>query len=208
MSGKNRIVVDYGEYEGLVLLGAFNNNDGHEIPYSELESLNGFDIVQKYDGIEDYSILKSMVDNNAEGFVVRFSNGDRMKIKGEEYLRLHKIMTNITTTGVWEVLKSGGNMDELLKEVPDEFYKKIKSYVRDLRYAHYQYYEYAGKIHDYFRYGKYNDVEVEPSKKEFALHLERNKIHPKIKAVCFAIWDKKDYDKIIWELIRPEFKKL
>ena len=86
------------------------------------------DVVKKYDGIKDYTTLKGMVEDNHEGFVVRFSNGDRMKVKGEEYVRLHKIMTNLSTTAVWEVLSNGGSMDELLKDVPDEFYEKIKEY--------------------------------------------------------------------------------
>jgi RNA ligase len=200
----NRIVVDYGDYEGLVLLGTFDKN-GKEYDV-EMWSQYGFDVVKKYDGIKDFKELKSMVKDNQKGFVVKFSNGDRVKVKGVEYLRLHKIMTNVTTTGVWEYLKNGEDVLELLKDVPDEFYNKIKSYVKDLRYAYFQISERAGKLHDGFRYGKYGDVDPEPTKKEFAeFVLKREKIlHP----VMFAMWDKKDYSEIIWNLIRPEFKKL
>jgi RNA ligase len=207
MVGKNRIVVDYGDYEGLVLLGAFNTETGNEIPYSELKLLEGFDIVKKYDGIKDYNTLKQMVDNNAEGFVVRFSNGDRMKIKGEEYIRLHRIMTNISTTGIWEMLSNGDNVNELLKDVPDEFYQKIKNYANELKYAHYQISEQCGKSHYYFRYGKYSDKEVEPTKKEYAEHVMKHS-HPNLRSVMFAMWDGKPYDKIIWNILKPEFKKL
>jgi RNA ligase len=163
-------------------------------------------VVKKYDGIRDYSELKSKIDNNAEGFVVRFSNGDRMKIKGEEYLRLHKVMTNLSTTAVWDVLSNGGNMDDLLKDVPDEFYKKIKSYVNTLNYGYYQYWNQLGKTYDYFRFGKYGDKEVEPTKKEFAEHIKNH--HPIAKSIMFAMWDGKDYDKIIWKALKPEYKKL
>jgi RNA ligase len=204
---ENRIVVDYGDYEGLVLLGAFNTETGEEIPYSELKSLEGFDIVKKYDGIKDYSTLKNLVDNNAEGFVVRFSNGDRMKIKGEEYLRLHKIMTNISTTGVWEMLSNGKDINEVLKDVPDEFYKKVKEYADTLNYGHYQVSEQCGKSHDYFRYGKYGDREVEPTKKEYAEHVMKYS-HPPYRSVMFAMWDGKPYDKLIWNILKPQFKKL
>jgi RNA ligase len=201
---ENRIVLDYGNDEKLVLLGTFDKN-GKEIDV-EMWSQYGFDVVKKYDGIKDYKQLKEMVKNDQEGFVVKFSNGDRVKVKGVEYLRLHKIMTNVTTTGVWEYLKNGEDVLELLKDVPDEFYNKIKSYVKDLRYAYFQISERAGKLHDGFRYGKYGDVDPEPTKKEFAeFVLKREKIlHP----VMFAMWDKKDYSEIIWNLIRPEFKKL
>jgi RNA ligase len=213
---ENRIVCSY-DFEDVILLGMINTETGYEVDlYGEgvdvrLKNLInnlGFKVVKKYDGINDYSVLKEMIKDDEEGFVVRFSNGDRMKVKGEEYLRLHKIMTNVSTTVVWEMLSEGQDVLELLKDVPDEFYKKIKMYVQDLRYGHYQYGEYAGKIHDYFRYGKYGDRETEPSKKEFALHLDECKTHPKIKALCFLMWDGKNTDKVIWNYLKPEYKKL
>jgi RNA ligase len=202
----NRIVVDYGGQERLVLLGIINTKTGEELPYDDI-SFDGWDIVQKYDGIKDYSILKSIIDNNAEGFVVRFSNGDRMKVKGEEYLRLHKIMTNISTTGVWEMLSNGKDINEVLKDVPDEFYKKVKEYADRLKYGYFQVSEHCGKSHDYFRYGKYNDRDPEPTKKEYAEHVMKYS-HPPYRAVMFAMWDGKPYDKIIWNILKPEFKKL
>jgi len=203
---ENRIVVDYGGQERLVLLGIINTETGEELPYDDI-SFDGWDIVQKYDGIKDYSTLKSLVDNNSEGFVVRFSNGDRMKIKGEEYLRLHKIMTNISTTGVWEMLSNGKDINEVLKDVPDEFYKKVKEYADRLNYGYYQVSEQCGKSHDYFRYGKYNDREVEPTKKEYAEHVMKYS-HPPYRSVMFAMWDRKPYEKLIWNILKPEFKKL
>jgi hypothetical protein len=204
---ENRIVVNYGTDEKLVMLAVIQTNSGEEYDiydwkYNEL----GFELVKKYDGIKDYSTLKSMISNNAEGYVIRFSNGDRMKIKGEEYLRLHKIMTNLSTTAVWEILSSGGNIDDILKDVPDEFYKKIKSYVSTLNYGYYQYYNQLGKAYDYFRFGKYGDKEVEPTKKEFAEYIKDK--HPIAKSIMFAMWDGKDYDKIIWKALKPEYKKL
>lgn len=203
---ENRIVVDYEGQERLVLLGIIKTETGEEIPYDDIV-VAPWDIVEKYDGIRDYSELKGKVLQNHEGFVVRFSNGDRMKIKGEEYLRLHKIMTNISTTGVWEHLSTGGDIKDLLKDVPDEFYKKVKEYADLLKYGYYQVSEYCGKSHDYFRYGKYNDREVEPTKKQFADHVI-NHGHPPYRAVMFAMWDGKPYEKLIWNILKPEFKKL
>ena len=202
---QNRIVVDYGTDERLVLLGIIKTETGEELSYEDI-SFDGWDIVEKYDGIRDYSDLKNKIEQNAEGFVIRFSNGDRMKIKGEEYLRLHKIMTNVSTTSVWEVLSNGGNFENLLKDVPDEFYKKIKSYEKDLKYSHFSISEYCGKLHDGFRYGKFGDKE-EPTKKEYAEFVMKN-VKPGLRPVMFWMWDKKDYGSIIWKLIKPEFRKL
>ena len=202
---ENRIVVNYEGQERLVLLGIINTETGEELPYNDL--FEGFDVVKKYDGIRDYSELKGKVEQNSEGFVVRFSNGERMKIKGEEYLRLHKIMTNVSTTGVWELLSSGGDINEFLKDVPDEFYKKVKDYADLLKYGFYRVSEDCGKSHNYFRYGKYNDREIEPTKKQFAEHVI-NHGHPPYRAVMFAMWDGKPYDKLIWNVLKPEWKKL
>ena len=207
---ENRIVVNYGDEEKLVVLGMTSRVSGKELDYDSMVNIHnesGMPVVKKYDGIRDYSELKSKIAQDAEGFVVRFSNGQRVKIKGEEYLRLHKIMTNVSTTGVWELLSNGGDINEFLKDVPDEFYKKIKDYADTLNYGYYQVSEHCGKAHTYFRYGKYGDREVEPTKKEFAEHVMTNS-HPPYRSVMFAMWDEKPTDKLIWNILKPEFKKL
>ena len=201
---ENRIVLDYGTDEKLVLLGTFDKN-GKEMDV-EIWSQWGFDVVKKYDGIKDFKELKMMVKDDQEGFVVKFSNGDRIKVKGVEYLRLHKIMTNVTTTGIWEYLKNGEDVMELLKDVPDEFYKKIENYIKDLRYSYFQISEDAGKRFDYMMYGKYNDKEPITDRKEFAEWVLTQPKH--MSGILFRMFDKKDYSEIIWNLIRPEFKKL
>jgi RNA ligase len=213
---ENRIVVQY-EYDDLILLGMIETKTGYEVDLHKegtdvrlknlIDNL-GFKVVRKFDKVKSYEPLKHFIPDSKEGYVVRFSNGDRIKIKGEEYLKLHKLMTNVSTTAVWEMLSEGRDVLELLKDVPDEFYKKVKMYVLDLRYSYLSYSEYAGKMHDKFRYGKFNDRYPEPTKKEFAEFLSMNNIDPKVRSICFAIWDNKSYDKIIWKYIKPEFKRL
>jgi len=207
---ENRIVVCYGDVEKLVLLGAIEVASGVEVSRHTLEyfaSEIGSDISKSYDGIKDYTKLKAIIGNNEEGFVIRFSNGDRMKIKGEEYLRLHKIMTNVSTTAVWEVLSNGGNFEDLIKDVPDEFYQKIKDFEKSLKYNFFQISEYCGKYHDGFRYGKFGDKDPEPTRKEYAEFVMKN-VKPTLRPIMFSMWDKKPYEQIIWKLIKPEFKKL
>ena len=200
---ENRIVVDYGKDERLVLLSIVNP-EGNEIPYEDIE-MDGWDIVNRYDGVSDYTKLKGMISNDAEGYIIRFKNGMRMKIKGDEYVRLHRILTNFSTTDIWELLMTGGDMNEFLERVPDEFDKWVKSTISELRYAFFQISERAGKLHDGFRYGKYGDVYPEPTKKEFAeFVLKQQEI---LRPVMFAMWDKKPYDDIIWKLIRPKWSK-
>lgn len=207
---ENRIVCDYGGDELLVVLSMVSNASGKELDYDSMMSFNEVSkipVVKKYDGIENYDILKSMIGNNREGYVVRFKNGFRMKIKGEEYVRLHRILTGFSNVDIWEYLKDGKNIDELLDRVPDEFDKWVKTTIRDLKYGCYQLRETAGKLHDGFRYGKFNDRDPEPSKKEFAEFVMKQQ--EVLHAIMFAMWDKNNekVDDIIWKLIKPKYSK-
>jgi RNA ligase len=201
---ENRIVVDYGKEERLVLLGVMDKK-GEEFPYSEIEG-EGWDIVMKYKTWgEDWETLKREISKDNEGYVIRFSGGMRMKIKGNEYVRLHKILTNFSTKDIWELLRNNEPLEPFLERVPDEFDKWVKAIIMNLRYSYYSIDERAGKLHDGFRYGKFNDRDPEPTKKEFAEYVKQ---FPKeLAAVMFKMWDKQPYDNIIWSMIKPKFEK-
>jgi T4 RnlA family RNA ligase len=202
---ENMIVVRYDE-EMLMLLGAINSTTGVEADYGELywfHVMCGYPIVKKHNGISDYKILKNIIKDNEEGFVVRFSNGDRCKIKGSEYIRLHRIMTNCSTTSIWEVLKNGDNIEDLLKDVPDEFYDKIKNYINDLNYQFYSIKEDARKRFNLL-FESYNS-EL-PIKKVYAEWVKSQPPH--LHHILFKMFDNNDYQEYIWKIIRPEYKKL
>ena len=149
---ENRIVVDYKKEKVMFLSATINwgfngwkESDDSELhwttacAYFRMSGIKKSDIVktEQHFNFSDelYKSLKEKNEKNKEGFVLRFHPGNfRMKIKFEEYVRLHKIMTNLSTTAVWEVLSNGGNMDDLLKNVPDEFYDKIKEYEEELMF--------------------------------------------------------------------------
>jgi RNA ligase len=201
-AGWNRIVVDYGDEDNLTLLGAIRTDDGTEAIYKTLKLIArgaNCDVVKRYDGISDYSTLKGMVEDNHEGFVVRFSNGDRMKVKGEEYIRLHRVMTNLSTTAVWEVLANGGSMDTLLKDVPDEFYDKIKEYEISLISKFIEIREDA--ISKCARIA----VKVTDGDRKAFAELANKYQYP---GLLFLLLDGKDINQSIWKILKPEFRKL
>lgn len=196
----NRIVVKY-EGERLILLGMIETNTGNELDVSVLSSnffqkeVGYVDVVKKHNGIYDYSVLKAMVRDNEEGFVVRFSNGDRIKIKGHEYLRLHKIMTNVSTTSVWELLSNGVGIDELLQGVPDEFYCKIKDFENFLTLS-------FKNVKEVYRI-QFSAMD-KTDRKAFALIANETQ-YP---SILFAMLDNKPVDPIIWKHIKPKYEKL
>ena len=133
---ENRIVCNYGDDEVLVVLSMISNASGKELDYDSLLKINeetGLPVVKKYDGIQDYKTLKSLISKDREGYVVRFRNGFRMKIKGEEYVRLHRILTGFSNVDIWEYLKDDKNLDELLDRVPDEFDSWVRNTIKDIK---------------------------------------------------------------------------
>lgn len=191
---ENRIVCQY-DFEDVVLLGAIRTYDGHEMPYDELP--NVFKIVKRYDGINDYKALKNIIGNNQEGFVVKFSNGFRLKIKGEEYLRIHKIVTNLDNLYVWEHLKNNSDLDKMLENIPDEFYSAIKEITNDLLDSY-------SRIQNICNEAFANLDKTD--RKTFALRVISN--HKDYSSILFNMLDNKDYSANIWGMIKPTYSKL
>jgi RNA ligase len=130
----NQIVVSYN-YEGLVILSCFSEN-GTETGYNHLPALSHIieckdAISYSFNNIEEIINAAKILDKNNEGFVVRFENGYRIKIKGEEYKRIHKIVSNITPIAIWEAMLAKDNLLEIRKQIPEEFYKDFDK-IRDL----------------------------------------------------------------------------
>lgn len=111
---ENRIVVDYGNIDDIFLLTIISNQTGEE----SIEDL-GFPIAKRYDGIKNINELKALEEDNKEGFVVRFSNGFRVKVKFSEYIKLHRIISGVSNIAIWEYLSENKSLDEILEKVPD-----------------------------------------------------------------------------------------
>lgn len=200
----NRIVVNYGEKPKLTLIGAIRTDTGEEATWEQLKRIGkggNCDVVKKYDGINDFNVLKKIIPDDEEGFVVKFSNGDRCKIKGEEYLRLHKLMTNVSTTSVWENLMNGKSMDELLLDIPDEFFDVVKATEKELDDL---YWKIADEALHLFKTFYVDGM----SAKDFADRIKDVKVPYKSLLFCQFNLKFEGYSETIWKHIKPEFRKL
>lgn len=181
---ENRIVVDYGDMEDLVLLAVINTNTGEELPLPDI----GFPLVKRYDGIHQFDELMATQDDSREGFVVRFQSGQRVKIKFEEYKRLHKLMTGISPKAIWEALRAGGDLAEVVERVPDEFFRWVRATEKELRDA-YRSIEATAQ----------SEMSFEGTRKELAEKFKRCQ-YP---SVMFAMLDGKSYSDCIWRMLKP-----
>lgn len=182
---KNRIVVNYGEREDIVLLAIIDTETGEEIPLADI----GFPVVRQFDGIKDLGAISKMDEPNKEGFVARFrSSGTRVKFKFEEYKRLHRLVTGINPRHIWEALSKGDGLASLVEKVPDEFFSWVKAVQAGLR-------------------KQYTEIET-VAKADFKNCGDRRVNAEYFKtcrypSILFSILDGRDYAPQIWKMIRP-----
>lgn len=186
----NRIVVSYTDAE-LVLIGLVDNETGVEDSYewiSRIAQGNGLAWV----ALEcDLSVLAE-ARPNFEGYVLYWPEQRvRVKVKLEEYVRLHRIITGVNERRIWEVLCAGDSFDELLARVPDEFNAWVRTVITRLDGQYAEWEALAVAAH-----GRIKDL---PTRKEQALALQREPT----RAVVFKMLDKKPYASLIWKELDP-----
>lgn len=121
---ENRIVIDYAGRDDLILLGAVNVETGRSVdPHNTLLAHwpgPRADIFP-YQTLAD--ALAAPPRPNAEGMVVHlWVSDERVKIKQEDYVALHRIVTGLNERTVWQHLVDGNPVEELLANLPDEFH--------------------------------------------------------------------------------------
>lgn len=116
----NRIVVDY-DFEDIVLIGLRNIASGEE--HDPRNSTYPGPVTETFAASTLAEALAIPPRPNAEGVVVRYTHtGQRVKIKQDDYIRLHKIVTGLSERMVWEHMSAGGSFEDLIKGLPDEFH--------------------------------------------------------------------------------------
>jgi RNA ligase len=193
----NRIVVDYGEFEGLILLAVIETESGTEHQIESFTHL-GFPIAKKYDGLKDLAAISNLNEQNQEGFVIRFANGLRLKFKFADYVKLHRVLTQVTSKVIWEMLRDQTPFEDVLERVPDEFYNWVKETKANL-IAQYQQIEDTAKA-DFERIVAVVD---RCDRKEMAKQILTYQNHK----ILFSLLDGKDYSDYIWRVIKPAHEK-
>jgi RNA ligase len=185
---ENRIVVDYQQEQKLVLLAIIDIATGKEETLINL----GFELPKHYDLDADFQNLKKLDWDNHEGFVIKYTNGYRVKIKFENYMATHKIVTQLSSITIWELLKENKPLVPFLEDVPDEFYNWVRKTEQKLR-ADFKAIEDEAKA-------AYKELDTA---KETAFYFQTC-AHT---AILFAMYTNKNYQSIIWKRIRPQFEK-
>lgn len=189
-----RIVLDYGDREELVFLAVIDNRTGKDV-YTSVPKFLSFPQLF-LDGTSDQSEIDQLPDrDDAEGYVIRFDSGFRVKVKHPRYVQLHKILSGLTEHRIWEILSNSGSLDEILAIVPDETYEWIKDVTDELERQRLEI-----KVNALKEYGQLI-FRVDPrDRKAFALEAMKSQY----RSILFSMLDGKDYSKTIWKMIEPK----
>lgn len=198
---ENRIVCDYGNFQGLVLIGAVDIDSGKYLsPYDRL-----FHYVWKakrtpafpYRNLRE--ALEATPREGAEGLCIRYLDEPKIvKFKQEDYIRLHRIVTGLSERSVWEHMMGGGSLEDLLAPLPDELHAWAKEAYEGISLEVDRIFERATDI--------YATVlqEVSPvdaPRKEYARHFKD--YLPPFPSLLFMLYDGKDIRPAILKTLKP-----
>lgn len=198
-SRSQRIVVDYPE-DRLVLIAVRNNRFG---TYTDMQMMQfnaqqyGIDVVRIFDGTAES--MQHLIDDvraqeGIEGYVIRFYDGHMVKIKGDWYVRIHKVKDSIAREKNIIDLIVNEKVDDAKafmldsdRERVEDFEEKFWKGVTDS----------VTLYEDMFRRFQYTYKD----KKEFAIGCSQT-LHPLTKGIMFSLWDGKNARDLILDMIR------
>lgn len=201
----NRIVVDYKDRHDLVLLTSYLS-DGREILKPDSWEGTGFSYVYE---IDDYILTGHALDlddlteehildsgTEAEGYVVTFESGVRVKMKFPEYLALHKILTNCTERTIWEALYNDIDMSAFRENVPDEFDEWVTKVVDGI-------YGFVDEFESNCNVKFMKIVKKTGASDRKAFALEVSKLDPVYKSAMFLMYDGKSTRDLAFKQCYP-----
>lgn len=189
----------YGpEVDDIFLLAVIDTETG-----LETDSIDNYrdvlTVTKHYDGIKDWKNIREQFDgDNREGFVIRFSNGFRMKLKYEQYFKIHFLRCMLSKKYILECLmdKKIADIEEIITQLDEEnqiYYREKMKEILD-RYA---------EIEKEFL-SIYRERGILESPKEYAEWALKQKGWS---GMIFQKDKGADYSQIIWKMIKREIKE-
>src|SRR3990167_545087 len=125
----NKIIIPY-ERDELVLLTVLNREGDWEYDseYAGRVALGlGVRLPQVYDyTLDDIIGMRDTLPKYEEGWVVRYANNFRIKVKGTEYLKMAKLISRLSPLAVWEVMDGDTLPDRFVMDYPEELRPELE----------------------------------------------------------------------------------
>lgn len=202
----NRIVVNYGDLDDLILIARVNINTGVSEPASAATEWL-WRKVEEFPYVSLSEALAAAPRENVEGLVVHFIDSDtRVKVKQEDYVTLHRVITGASSRRIHEMLVSNADFTSWIIGLPDEFVTYVET-TKDALLA-----EFAD-VRSQLEEEYLNILSRLPeghTQKDFALAVNKDYTVP-LKGLLFSRHrgesGEEAITKSIWKQIEPEFEK-
>jgi hypothetical protein len=135
------VVMYEKEEEGLYLIGIREVNTGKEYSYAEVkEFADIYDVkmteIENRTFDEIMEAVKQYKSNEKEGWVINI-DGHRIKLKCDDYVQLHRILTHVSSINLIIKAVSDGYYDDLISKVPDVYRKRVNGIAKMIyQYIH------------------------------------------------------------------------
>lgn len=194
----NRVVLSYPRNEWR-LIGVRSLADGREHSRDELwqvAKVLGVEPAQWYVARSLDEVCEAAArDTRIEGWVVRWPDGFRVKVKTAEYLELHRLVTNLTPARVHQVL-CAGTYDDYVRELPEEHRILSEHYAAQImaraRRVEAEVWEAYGELIPHIASGR----------KAFALAVQAH-VRPELRPYLFSLVDDKPIEEKILKAVVP-----
>lgn len=200
---ENRHVVRY-ERESLTLIGVIETETGRELPYAavadEAQRL-GLAAVEHETIEQGWQELLRAARPNFEGYVLFWPAAQlRVKVKLEEYVRLHRIITGLNEHTVWERLRAGDDLAALRADIPEEIHPWFDTTVATFQTAFAARAAEVACVVALVRAAGLDPAD-RAQRKDVAQIVVREggDVRP---AIFFAL-DGRDYADVLWKLVEP-----
>ena len=216
-SRKQRIVVDYPE-DALILTAIRQNYDGAYLTHDKMVKVAAswsVPVVKVIPHDGSYKSLKDFIESQedlegSEGFVIRFDSGAMYKIKGEWYLKLHKMVDLMKNERQLIELILEEKIDDVLAMIRDEDRHAVEQLEHRLQEQMTglatRIFEFVQKAKTELRQKLDNGIFEETAvaaamKKEFAVEWVRNSDLPQ--GMLFRLWDTSNSDyAAAWSIVK------
>lgn len=195
----NRIVLNYGSMDDLVLLGAVNNEYGYYYGPGEAAALLGWNghVTQTFEYKTTQEAFSAADRKNAEGFVIRCGN-KQVKLKQTDYIELHRIVTNLNERTIWARLSAGETVESIIDAVPDEFHAFVQEVADELIRK----LELIKRLASKYYWIIMNELGADFSRREFAALATKSSLSKYL----FLLLDGKSIDTLVWQQIKPKME--
>jgi putative RNA ligase len=193
----NRIVVEYGGLEDLVYLGTIENDTGRFSFEDDMFDVRADSVyVGPFEGV-----FQLQGRQGKEGVVAITSDGRRVKVKEEEYIRLHRIVSNLSEKYVWEAMQ-GPYMHvarDLAANIPEEHATWLLGVAERLVC---EYVIQASQVNELV----WNTKNM-ATRKERAVFVQESGYPKHIQGAYFAQLDGKSSVPVLWKSVKPKDDK-